>query len=277
MTNYNLFITAAANLAKRLHTGQKDKAGTDYFEGHLTAVADRGTTWLEKIAGYLHDASEYTPYSVDEVLNLLEREAGSELPQQAKSELATALNLLNHNNSSSRGAYIDAIGENLLATSVKLNDLYHNMDLARLSAPTDKDLERLNRYKREYSYLTRKQVDLRTLRILFIHGYKGGAFASTATELKQQLGNKATLFAPAFSNEIEKFDNILANIAQAQTIIEQEKIDLVIGSSMGAFTALNLTGIPKIVINPCMKPSEQFGKPHLVSTSNEEVAKYVEL
>lgn len=26
-----------------------------------------------------------------------------------------------------------------------------------------------------------------------------------------------------------------------------------------------------------MKPSEQFGKPHLVSTSNEEIAKYVEL
>ncbi len=91
------------------------------------------------------------------------------------------------------------------------------------------------------------------------------------------MGNKATVFAPAFSNEIQSFDAVLANIAQAQTLIEHEKIDLVVGSSMGAFIALNLTGIPKIVINPCMKPSEQFGKPHWIPAKEEEIAKYVAL
>lgn len=278
MTNYNLFITAAASLAKRLHADQKDKSGVDYFEGHLTAVASRGTTWLEKIAGYLHDASEYTLLSVDEVLNLLEQEAGAELPLNAKQELATVLNLLDHRNTQSRYAHIDTIGKNLLATSVKLNDLKHNLYLSRLPVPTtEEDIDRIKNYQREYNYLTRKQEDLRKLRVLFIHGYSGGEFGTTATELKQQLGNKSTVFAPAFSNEIEKFDNILANIAQAQTVIEHEKIDLVIGSSIGAFTALNLTGIPKILINPCMKPSEQFGKPHLVSTTDEEIAKHLEL
>lgn len=277
MINYNLFITAAHNLAKRLHANQKDRAGVDYFEGHLTAVSNQGRTWLEKIAGYLHDASEDTPHSVEEVLELLEQEANAKLPLSAKQELSKSLHLLNCHESASREEYIDEIGKHFLATAVKLNDLQHNMDLSRLPNPSEKDLNRLKRYQSEYAYLTQQHAELQKLRILFIHGYNGGELGSTATELKKQLGDKAIVFAPAFSNEIQLFDNILANIEQAKMLIENEKIDLVIGSSMGAFAALNLTDIPKILINPCMKPSEQFGKHHLVSTTAEEVAKYVEL
>ena len=33
---------------------------------------------------------------------------------------------------------------------VKLNDLESNMDLSRIPNPTDKDLQRLERYKKEY-------------------------------------------------------------------------------------------------------------------------------
>ena len=38
-----------------------EKAGVDYFEGHLCMVASMGTTWQEQVVGYLHDASEDTP------------------------------------------------------------------------------------------------------------------------------------------------------------------------------------------------------------------------
>ena len=65
-------VQSAADIASQLHRGQKDKAGVDYFTGHLSAVAKMGNTWQEQVVGYLHDASEDTPNSVEDVLNLLD-------------------------------------------------------------------------------------------------------------------------------------------------------------------------------------------------------------
>ena len=144
---------AAARLAQRLHKGQTDKAGADYFESHLTTVAGMGETWLERVAGYLHDAAEDTPNSVGEVLSMLENEGGNPLPTAERQTLATALHLLNHHNAPERESYIRGIAQNPLATAVKLHDLSHNMDLSRLPNPTPKDLNRLERYKYEYAYL----------------------------------------------------------------------------------------------------------------------------
>ena len=45
-------------------------------------------------------------------------------------------------------SFIDRISQNSLATKVKLADLEDNMDLSRLSEVTDKDLERLEKYKK---------------------------------------------------------------------------------------------------------------------------------
>lgn len=41
-----------------------------------------------------------------------------------------------------------------MARRVKMNDLKHNMDINRLPAPTETDYLRLERYKREYEYLS---------------------------------------------------------------------------------------------------------------------------
>lgn len=148
-------IAAAARLAKRLHKGQVDKAGVDYFTGHLSAVAAMGGTWQEQIVGYLHDASEDTPHSVDEILDLLNVELGKPLPSEDREEIGIALRLLNHHTAPDRESYIRAIGTNTLATAVKLHDLTHNMDLSRIPSPTEKDLARVNRYRKEYDYLNK--------------------------------------------------------------------------------------------------------------------------
>lgn len=150
----NIWITSAAALARRWHKGQVDKAGLDYFEGHLSTVASMGRTWQEHVVGYLHDASEDTPHTVEETLSLLEEEAQQRLGKEDREELATALHLLNHHNSPDRESYIRVIGEHPLARAVKLNDLSHNMDLSRLSSPSAKDLARRERYQREYDYLS---------------------------------------------------------------------------------------------------------------------------
>lgn len=142
-------VRCAAALACQLHKGQVDKAGVDYFSGHLTIVAKMGQTWQEQVVGYLHDASEDTPNTVDEVLNLLEEKPGIPLSAAEREELTVALRLLNHH------FYIHRIKDNPLATAVKLHDLTHNMDLSRLPNPTEKDYERVARYKKEYDYLNK--------------------------------------------------------------------------------------------------------------------------
>jgi len=72
------------------------------------------------------------------------------LKEEDAQEIKKALNLLNSNNSPSREAYIAGIKNSFIATKVKLNDLKHNIDLSRISNPTEKDMERTKRYRREY-------------------------------------------------------------------------------------------------------------------------------
>lgn len=154
-------IEAAATLARQLHKGQLDKAGMDYFEGHLTSVANSGTNWMEKTVGYLHDAAEDTYHSVPQIIQKL-KETLAETPADNSyvpptyeewQEITEALELLNANTAPSREAYIERFRGHALAIRVKLNDLSNNMELSRIPAPADRDIIRLDRYRKEYARL----------------------------------------------------------------------------------------------------------------------------
>jgi len=147
---YDDLVLEASNLAKELHKGQVDKQGVDYFEGHLTTVGNAGHGWKEKVVGFLHDAAEDTHYAVDEIVRVLKEKSNGILKDDDAQEIYEALNLLNSKTASSRADYIDRLKDSFLATKVKLNDLVHNMDMSRISNPTEKDMERLKRYRREY-------------------------------------------------------------------------------------------------------------------------------
>lgn len=60
-------VAAAFELAKIFHAGQVDKAGEDYFSGHLTRVAEYvaplGSEYV--IVGVLHDILEDTPLTLE--------------------------------------------------------------------------------------------------------------------------------------------------------------------------------------------------------------------
>lgn len=161
-------VEAAAQLARQLHQGQLDKAGKDYFEGHLTTVAEAGRNWKEKTVGYLHDAAEDTYHSVPQVMQKL-KETLAEMPledafiaptYQEWQELTEALDLLNARTAPSREAYIERFRGHELAIRVKLNDLSNNMDLSRLSDPGERDIMRIERYRKEYSQLTEMLKEL---------------------------------------------------------------------------------------------------------------------
>jgi len=147
---YDDLISKAADLAKEFHRGQVDKQGIDYFEGHLTTVGNAGYNWKEKVVGFLHDAAEDTPHTVDEIVQTLKEKSNGILKDEDAQEIYDALSLLNANTASSREEYIARIKESFIATKVKLNDLTHNMDISRISNPTNKDMERVKRYRKEY-------------------------------------------------------------------------------------------------------------------------------
>ena len=169
-------VFAAGLLAKELHTGQKDKGGNDYFTSHLMKVGLARNFWKEQVCGFLHDAKEDTGITLDELINKLQqkweeitKEPEDEwweewmedvmpfhnniphfLSSEETYEIKDVLTLLNHHNSSSREEYIEKIKTNRLAMEVKINDLESNMDISRIPNPTNKDLQRLERYKKEY-------------------------------------------------------------------------------------------------------------------------------
>lgn len=177
-------VYAAGLVAQRLHKGQTDKGGHDYFESHLLKVASLGFDWKEKVVGFLHDASEDCNVTVDEVMHQLDAELSRmlECPKERwyeeewweewmediavypsktthvitdeeRDEITTALKFLNHHTASTREEYITRITSNPLALRVKLNDLRSNMDISRIPEPSEKDYARLERYKKEYQTL----------------------------------------------------------------------------------------------------------------------------
>lgn len=177
-------VYAAGLVAQKLHKGQTDKGGNEYFESHLLKVADLGFDWKEKVVGFLHDASEDCNMTVDDVMNLLDEEilrvvdnpkehwyeeewwedwmedidvypckTTHVITDEEREEIKTALSLLNHHTATSREEYINRISGNFLALKVKLNDLKSNMDITRIPELTEKDFARLERYKKEYDIL----------------------------------------------------------------------------------------------------------------------------
>lgn len=177
-------VYAAGLVAQKLHKGQVDKGGRNYFESHLLKVVDAGFGWKEKVVGFLHDASEDCDVTVDDVMHLLDEEISRVvdnpkehwyeeewwedrmedidkypcepthvITDEERDEIKTALTLLNHHTAPSREEYISRISGNFLALKVKLNDLRNNMDITRIPDPTEKDYARIERYKQEYETL----------------------------------------------------------------------------------------------------------------------------
>lgn len=144
MTNAPLsdLLEKAIALAVTAHAGQRDKADSPYILHPLHLMLQMESD-EERITAVLHDIVEDTTVTFDELAEL-------GLPDS----VLTALRLLTHETAVSYDDYIVAIKPNDLARRVKLADLSHNMDIRRLETPTDKDWERLTKYRRAWDMLT---------------------------------------------------------------------------------------------------------------------------
>ena len=141
-TSKQPMLELALSIATEAHSGQFDKAGIDYIE-HPIYVASQVDTEEEKAVALLHDVIEDSPFTAEELLL-----AG--LPET----VVTAVQILSKKKGQDYQTYLENVKSNSLARVVKLADLKHNSDLSRLSSVTDKDLERLEKYKKAIDYLS---------------------------------------------------------------------------------------------------------------------------
>ena len=142
-TSKQPMLELALSIATEAHRGQFDKAGVDYIE-HPIYVASQVDTEEEKAVALLHDVIEDSPVSAEGLL-----QAG--LPET----VVTAVQVLTKKKEQDYQTYLETVKKNPLARVVKLADLKHNSDLSRLSSITEKDRERLKKYKKAIDFLSR--------------------------------------------------------------------------------------------------------------------------
>ena len=133
-------LKRADAFAEAKHRGQTDKAGRPYIE-HPRAVAEKLDGEIEKIVALLHDTVEDTDATIEEIRSLF------------GNEVAEAIGYLTHDKSVPYMDYIEHVKGNDIARKVKLADLSHNMDLSRLPVVTEKDRERVEKYKKARAFL----------------------------------------------------------------------------------------------------------------------------
>jgi (p)ppGpp synthase/HD superfamily hydrolase len=129
-------------LAAQAHRGQKDKAGAPYIL-HPLRMMLRMDTEEEMMVAVLHDVIEDSLYTLSDL-----EQAG--YPRA----VLEAVDCLTRQQDESYDEFIERIKPNPLARRVKLADLEDNMNLTRLPNPQEKDLERLEKYRRAWSTLT---------------------------------------------------------------------------------------------------------------------------
>ena len=129
-------LERAIAIAAEGHAGPFDKAGQPYIL-HPIRVMLRVSGASERIAAILHDVVEDTPVTLDQ----LAKEGFSR-------EVVEAVDALTKRRGENRIDAAKRAAANPIARVVKLADNAENMDLSRISNPTQKDYDRLEEYKR---------------------------------------------------------------------------------------------------------------------------------
>jgi (p)ppGpp synthase/HD superfamily hydrolase len=138
-------LERAIEIACRAHAGQLDKAGAPYIL-HPLRLMLAVTRPEARMAAVLHDVVE----DGEVTLEGLRAEGFSDVVVAAVEALTKR-----DDEESDYEAFIRRLAPNPLAREVKLADLRDNCDLKRIAAPTERDRERIKKYKKAIAYLER--------------------------------------------------------------------------------------------------------------------------
>lgn len=131
-------LEKAIFIALKAHQGQKDKADDPYIL-HPLRVMLRMASETEMIAAVLHDVVEDTDWTTAD----LRKEGFSE-------EVLKMVDCLTRRQKETYEEFIERVKLNSTARKIKLADLEDNMDINRISEPTEEDWERLKKYHRAW-------------------------------------------------------------------------------------------------------------------------------
>lgn len=135
-------LERAISIAAAAHAGQSDKSGAPYIL-HALRVMLKMSTPDEQIAGVLHDVVEDTPWTIDS----LREEGFSET-------VLSAIEGLTRRPDEDYEAFVRRAARDPISRRVKRADLEDNSDLQRLPHPTERDYERLEKYRRALAILS---------------------------------------------------------------------------------------------------------------------------
>ena len=135
-------LERAVAIAATTHEGQRDKADAPYLL-HPLRVMLRLTTEAERITAVLHDVVEDCEgWSFERLLG-----------EGFSGDIIEALKSVTKREGEAYEDFVKRACENPIGRRVKLSDLHDNCDLSRISKPTDKDHERIVRYRRAIAYI----------------------------------------------------------------------------------------------------------------------------
>ena len=137
-------LERAIQIAVQAHAGTTDRGGKAYIL-HPISVMMRCETDEEKIVAILHDVIEDTDWTFE----ALRQEGFSET-------IITALETVTKlSEDEDYDEFIQRSLNNEIGRKVKIADLRENLDVTRIGQLTDKDIARINKYKRALSVLTK--------------------------------------------------------------------------------------------------------------------------
>jgi len=134
-------LERAIKIATTAHTGQVDKADEPYIL-HPLRVMLTVSTPDERVVAVLHDVIEDSEISAEDLL-----------ADGFSTRIVEAVVALSKSRDQSYDQYIEGVALNPLARTVKLADLEDNSDLSRIPNPTERDYERLEKYRRTRTFI----------------------------------------------------------------------------------------------------------------------------
>lgn len=130
----------AMTIAYNAHMNQFDKAGVPYIF-HPIHLAEQMDNEIECVVALLHDVVEDTDITF------------KQLEKEFPIDIIDTLKLLTHDKKINYMKYIEKIKNNSIAKKVKIADIKHNSDETRLEKITQKDILRINKYKKALDFL----------------------------------------------------------------------------------------------------------------------------
>ena len=138
---YTDLTKKAMRLCFEAHKNQVDKTGLPYVF-HPIHLAEQMPDEVTTVVALLHDVVEDTRYTMDDLEHI-------GFPQLVLEALA----LLTHDEAQPYLEYVASLKANPIARTVKLADLRHNSDLARLDQVDEKALARVEKYRKAIQLL----------------------------------------------------------------------------------------------------------------------------